>query len=102
MLGYIHIAFAQTPINCLQNIQSTWPRDGILRVEIVKNASHNYNILKSYEKEYEHVDLSNLEFGDFILEETDEKGRASDSEVDTIGEAYSIFGDQFGVTSAGE
>ncbi|XP_041358016.1 membralin-like [Gigantopelta aegis] len=52
ILVYIHIAFARTPINCLQHVQKTWPRHGILRVEIVKNASDNYSINNSYEKEY--------------------------------------------------
>ena len=52
ILVYIHIAFARTPINCLQHVQTTWPRHGILRVEIVKNASDNYSINNSYQKEY--------------------------------------------------
>ncbi|XP_062569772.1 membralin-like [Saccostrea cucullata] len=52
ILAYIHIVFARTPINCLANVQSTWPRNGILRVEIVHNASENYSIINSYEKEY--------------------------------------------------
>ncbi|ESO92325.1 hypothetical protein LOTGIDRAFT_62240, partial [Lottia gigantea] len=51
-LVYIHIVFARTPINCLQSVQKTWPRHGILRVEIVNNASDNYSIINSYEKEY--------------------------------------------------
>ncbi|XP_061192616.1 membralin-like [Saccostrea echinata] len=52
ILAYIHIVFARTPINCLANVQNTWPRNGILRVEIVHNASENYSIINSYEKEY--------------------------------------------------
>lgn len=52
ILAYIHIVFARTPMNCLANVQSTWPRNGILRVEIVHNASENYSIINSYEKEY--------------------------------------------------
>ncbi|KAH3696971.1 membralin-like isoform X2 [Dreissena polymorpha] len=52
ILAYIHIVFARTPINCLQHVQKVWPRNGILRVEIVRNASENYTIMNSYEKEY--------------------------------------------------
>ncbi|KAL4236457.1 hypothetical protein ACF0H5_004843 [Mactra antiquata] len=52
ILAYIHIVFSRTPINCLQHIQKEWPRDGILRVEIVRNVSENYTIMNSYEKEY--------------------------------------------------
>ena len=63
MLGvliYIHVVFARSPINCLQNVQKTWPRNGILRVEIVKNASDDYNIYESYEKEYSEYELSDI------------------------------------------
>lgn len=52
VFSYIHIVFTRSPINCLQNVQKTWPRQGILRVEIVRNASENYTILHSYRKEY--------------------------------------------------
>ena len=57
MLIYIHVVFARSPIDCLQGVQSTWPRHGILRVEIVKNASDDYSIIHSYEKEYNQYDL---------------------------------------------
>ena len=50
ILAYIHLVFARAPITCLEGIQKEWPRDGILRVEIVKNASDDYNIMNSYEK----------------------------------------------------
>ena len=52
VFSYIHIVFTRSPINCLQSVQKTWPRQGILRVEIVRNASENYTILHSYRKEY--------------------------------------------------
>ena len=32
--------------------QDQWPRDGVLRVEIIKNVSDRYNITESYRKEY--------------------------------------------------
>lgn len=38
-------------------MQKSWPRDGILRVEIVRNASDDYSIIDSYEKEYSVTDL---------------------------------------------
>lgn len=36
ILVYIHITFSQTPATCLEHIKSDWPRDGILRVEILR------------------------------------------------------------------
>nr|CAI5851046.1 unnamed protein product [Callosobruchus analis] len=38
VLVYIHVAFSRTPSTCLMHVKDTWPRDGILRVEIVRNA----------------------------------------------------------------
>lgn len=52
ILIYIHAVFARGPINCLQHIQKDWPRDGILRVEIIRNAVENYSLNDSYQKEY--------------------------------------------------
>ena len=75
LLSYLHVVFNRNPINCLAPIQDKWPRDGILRVEIVHNASTyyimsydtptvllnhndqndyivNYSLRESYEKEY--------------------------------------------------
>ncbi|CAH0551315.1 unnamed protein product [Brassicogethes aeneus] len=51
VLVYIHVAFSKTPTTCLKHVQDTWPRDGILRVEIVRNPGKDYNIDKSYAKE---------------------------------------------------
>ena len=36
-LIYIHVAYARHPVQCLEDIKESWPRDGILRVEIMKN-----------------------------------------------------------------
>ena len=52
VLVYIHAVFASASINCLEDVQDAWPRDGILRVEILRNATDNYGINQSYEKEY--------------------------------------------------
>ncbi|XP_044264044.1 membralin isoform X2 [Tribolium madens] len=51
VLVYIHIAFSKTPTTCLQHVKDTWPRDGILRVEIVRNVGQDYNIEQSYARE---------------------------------------------------
>ncbi|XP_014227570.1 membralin isoform X2 [Trichogramma pretiosum] len=51
VLVYIHVVFSRTPANCLEHVRDDWPRDGILRVEILRNAGEDYNIEKSYAKE---------------------------------------------------
>lgn len=52
VLIYIHVAFSRTPTNCLEHIRQDWPRDGILRVEIVRGGvSDDYTVEKSYAKE---------------------------------------------------
>ena len=50
-LVYIHVAYARHPVQCLEDIKETWPRDGILRVEIMKNPPEEYSVEQSYEKE---------------------------------------------------
>lgn len=38
ILVYIHISYSQTPATCLEYLKTEgWPRDGILRVEILRN-----------------------------------------------------------------
>ncbi|CAG7836633.1 unnamed protein product [Allacma fusca] len=51
MLGYIHVVYTRTPITCLSDHKDSWPRDGILRVEITTEPAENYDLKKSYEKE---------------------------------------------------
>nr|XP_050850798.1 membralin isoform X4 [Vespula vulgaris] len=51
VLTYIHIVFSRAPTNCLEHIRDDWPRDGILRVEILRNGGEDYSIEKSYAKE---------------------------------------------------
>lgn len=51
VLAYIHIVFSRAPTNCLEHIRDEWPRDGILRVEILRNGGDDYSIEKSYAKE---------------------------------------------------
>lgn len=51
VLAYIHVAFSRTPTTCLEHVRDQWPRDGILRVEIIRNAAQDYDIQQSYAKE---------------------------------------------------
>ena len=51
LLVYIHLVYTRHPVQCLEHISTTWPRDGILRVEIVRSPPENYNIEHSYQKE---------------------------------------------------
>lgn len=37
ILIYIHFAFIRTPIKCLDDLHNNWPKDGILRIEIVRH-----------------------------------------------------------------
>lgn len=62
ILMYIHVMFVRSPITCLDKVFATegWPRTGVLRVEVVKNASEGYNITHSYEKEFSRLDLESL------------------------------------------
>ncbi|XP_037890831.1 uncharacterized protein LOC119638238 isoform X2 [Glossina fuscipes] len=45
-LVYIHISFIKNPSSCLNNVQD-WPRDGVLRVEVIPNLDERLEI---YEK----------------------------------------------------
>lgn len=45
------MVYNQTPITCLGEYKNSWPKDGILRVEITTESGLDYNIQKSYEKE---------------------------------------------------
>ncbi|XP_026473752.1 membralin-like [Ctenocephalides felis] len=36
ILVYIHVAFSRHPATCLESVRADWPRDGILRVEIIR------------------------------------------------------------------
>lgn len=51
VLAYIHIAFSRSPTTCLNQVRDSWPRDGILRVEILRNPIQGYTIEQSYAKE---------------------------------------------------
>lgn len=57
MLLYIHIIFSRTPITCLDHIKSSWPRHGIVRIDITRSGqgnspeSQDYLLQHSYAKE---------------------------------------------------
>lgn len=51
VLAYIHVAFSRAPTTCLNHVKDSWPRDGILRVEILRNPTNDYTIEQSYAKE---------------------------------------------------
>lgn len=100
ILVYIHAVFAKTPMNCLEHVQDVWPRDGILRVEIVRNVSANYTIINSYLKEYSDMQIffhnsfeeelglddvmSNLEEEDQASADPDTKNRLNESEDSSV------------------
>lgn len=53
-LSYLHVVFIQRPINCLESVEDSWFRDGILRVEIVDSTQQTImNHAQGVEKEME-------------------------------------------------
>ena len=101
LLSYLHVVFNRNPINCLGPIQDKWPRDGILRVEIVHNVSSfyimSYNKPPSSNTQNEYYDSSSVtyslrqsyekEYSDSMLDlftsylNTDESKNANDSNL---------------------
>lgn len=79
ILVYIHVVFARTPINCLSHVKDSWPRDGILRVEIVHNATANYTLINSYEKEYTDFTFQFFNNGKVLNQEEDEPSEGEHS-----------------------
>ena len=55
MMTYVHFVFVREPVNCLQNVVNVWPADGILRVEVIKNASKDYSLTESYKKDIDSI-----------------------------------------------
>lgn len=96
ILVYVHVAFARGPSNCLQTVEKDWPRNGILRVEIVRNAPENYTIFNSYKKEYHNLRFEELVGGDSGVSE--EEGNVTDrvsAVVDEDGETSPpVHGDE--------
>ncbi|XP_058176871.1 membralin [Anopheles ziemanni] len=46
ILAYIHVRFSQTPTTCLEHVKNDWPRDGILRVEILSLSQSEHDASK--------------------------------------------------------
>jgi hypothetical protein len=52
VLVYIHIVYTRLPVQCLEHLADSWPRDGVLRVEVQRGGLQpGYDIHTSYEKE---------------------------------------------------
>lgn len=87
---YVHIVFTHSPLNCLEHVQKTWPRDGILRVEVVHNASAKlYTLKDSYFSEYSAHDLFTFVHEEEVeVEEEKHDGTEGETEdtLDTEGE----------------
>lgn len=45
-LVYVHTAFVKNPCTCLQEVQN-WPREGVIRVEIIPNLAEKRAIWQS-------------------------------------------------------
>lgn len=60
VLIYIHIVFSRTPTLCLEHVRDSWPRDGILRVEIVRGEqTPDYSTEDAYAQK-EKTDFSSI------------------------------------------
>lgn len=58
LLIYLHIVFNQQPISCLSHLHETWPRHGVLRLELfLQTPPDNYDIRRSYAREYQYDHL---------------------------------------------
>lgn len=74
---FIHMAFVRVPVDCLSHVHDIWPKNGILRVEIIKNASNDYTLNDSYRKLEESFHLTDADLIDLhetgiIVEKMDE------------------------------
>ena len=54
LLVYLHVVFNQKPVTCLAHLQETWPRHGVLRVELFFSPPPaDYDLQQSYSKEFQ-------------------------------------------------
>jgi len=54
LLIYLHVVFNQKPVTCLSHLHDTWPKQGVLRVELFfETPPEDYNLQQSYAKEYQ-------------------------------------------------
>jgi len=47
-LSYLHFSFGKVPMNCLNSTIGSWPRDGILRVQIQTEANYEIQLPRFY------------------------------------------------------
>ncbi|KAL5239427.1 hypothetical protein ACI65C_006837 [Semiaphis heraclei] len=63
VLVYVHMNISQMPANCLDHVKGVWPRNGILRVEVIRSYQRShaeqigtinelFTVEKSYERQY--------------------------------------------------
>lgn len=69
---FIHMVFVREPVDCLSHVHDIWPKNGILRVEIIKNSSNDYTLNESYRKFEESFHLTDTDLID--LHETGKTG----------------------------
>ncbi|CAF3804267.1 unnamed protein product [Rotaria magnacalcarata] len=68
LLIYLHLVFNQKPVTCLSHLHNTWPREGVLRVELfLETPPENYNLQQSYIKEYQNNYVHNRNNNDEYL-----------------------------------
>lgn len=56
MLAYLHVAFIRSPITCLKSIDEDWPKEGVLRIEIISDPSNHESYLKQMESSADDLD----------------------------------------------
>lgn len=82
----------QSPTNCLEHVKDEWPRDGILRVEILKEKLNGkYTLEKSYLrekkiKEMEYIDLSYFFLNSGIEDDEDYKFLMENQDTIEVGQ----------------
>jgi len=55
LLIYLHVVFNQKPVTCLSHLHDSWPRQGVLRVELFfESPPEDYNLQQSYAKEFQY------------------------------------------------
>jgi hypothetical protein len=55
LLIYLHVIFNQKPVTCLSHLHDSWPRQGVIRVELfLEPPPKDYNLQQSYAKEFQY------------------------------------------------
>ena len=63
MLAYLHIVFIRSPITCLKSIDDDWPKEGVLRIEIIADPSSHESYLKQMEAASSAADIVDIDPG---------------------------------------